>query len=74
MLLSFATRLQIRFVNADRAPFWGTWRLDELPVHYLRPCELLEEPWRCDEFCRGVEELKRGPIDEEWPQLRDIDW
>ncbi|GAA5914299.1 uncharacterized protein JCM6883_001804 [Sporobolomyces salmoneus] len=64
----------VKFVNADRSPFWGTWHFDSLPVHHLRTCEHLELTWQCDAFCRGADDLKRGRIEEEWMDLRDIDW
>jgi hypothetical protein len=69
-----ASSPHVRFVNADRSPFWGTWQFDSLPVNHLRTCEYLEMPWQCDAFCRGVEDLKRGPIDQPWPDLKEIDW
>ncbi|GAA5965165.1 hypothetical protein JCM3765_002863 [Sporobolomyces pararoseus] len=63
----------VKFVNADRSPFWGTWRFDSLPVNHLRTCENLELPWQCDAFCRGVDDLKQGPINEDWLDLSRID-
>ncbi|GAA5935999.1 uncharacterized protein JCM15063_002677 [Sporobolomyces koalae] len=69
-----ATSPHIRFVNADRSPWWGRWRFETLPIDHLRTCERLDLPWRCDEFCRGVDELKQGPLEEDWPLIEDINW
>jgi len=59
----------IRFVNAardDEEPEWAKWDFSTTPVGRLRTCERLEDPWRCDEFCRGVEELKNGAVEGVW--------
>lgn len=65
----------VKFVNADRSPFWGTWPVDDVgPVAHVRTCERLELPWQCDAFCRGVEELKRGRLNESWIDLDEIEW
>ncbi|GAA6010428.1 hypothetical protein JCM11491_006933 [Sporobolomyces phaffii] len=69
-----ASSPHIKLVNADRSPFWGTWLFDALPVDHIRTCEQLELPWQCDAFCRGVDELKQGPLNEDWPPLKDLNF
>ncbi|GAA6064304.1 hypothetical protein JCM10212_002736 [Sporobolomyces blumeae] len=68
------TSRHVELVNADQSPFWQWWKFDELPLRYLRPCEQMTAPWDCGEMCRGVDEIKRGPIREEWLPVDEITW
>ncbi|GAA5981413.1 hypothetical protein JCM5350_004054 [Sporobolomyces pararoseus] len=70
--LAFSRHIEL--VNADQSPFWLWWPLDNLPVNHLRPCENMTVPWDCGEYCRGVDELKHGPIQETWLPLSEIKW
>lgn len=70
--LAFSRHVEL--VNADQSPFWPWWPLDELPVRRVRACENMTVPWECGEYCRGVDELKHGPIHETWLALSDIKW
>jgi hypothetical protein len=70
--LAFSRHTEL--INADQSPFWPYWQLDTLPVRHLRPCENMTVPWECGELCRGVEELKHGPIQETWLPLSEIQW
>ncbi|GAA6064305.1 hypothetical protein JCM10212_002737 [Sporobolomyces blumeae] len=64
----------VTLVNLDRDenPSWRSFDFTSLPVGKVRACERLEDPWRCDEFCRGVDELKQGPLDVSWPPFNEI--
>ncbi|GAA5914301.1 uncharacterized protein JCM6883_001805 [Sporobolomyces salmoneus] len=64
----------IRFVAVDReeTPSWTTWDFSTLPVSKLRTCEYLEDPWRCDEYCRGAQELKQGRVEGTWTSLKEL--
>ncbi|GAA5981414.1 hypothetical protein JCM5350_004055 [Sporobolomyces pararoseus] len=64
----------IRFVSIDREeePSWMSFDFSNSPISKLRTCEVLEDPWRCDEFCRGVDELKRGRVEGTWKSLEEL--
>ncbi|GAA5898452.1 hypothetical protein JCM5296_000436 [Sporobolomyces johnsonii] len=67
----FRAAQHVQLMNHDwpDAQQWKKWELPP-PVRRVTTCERLEEPYRCNEICRGVDALKQGVVKDEWWDIK----